>query len=60
LLYGTDNLGTLGEEELNEYALNFMTSEGLDLIFRHVPESRLFIQTLALGRIIGHEDSENQ
>jgi hypothetical protein len=46
LLYKNENPR---DEEVQEQALNFITSESIDLIFRDLPESRLFIQTLSLG-----------
>ena len=48
-LYATEDI--LSEEQFKEKALDRITAESIDLIFRHVPESRIFIQTLlALGR----------
>ncbi|AHJ30034.1 hypothetical protein PN465_19910 [Nodularia spumigena CS-584] len=50
LLYGTKNLQTLREEDLQSKALDFITMESIGRIFYHVPESRTFIQTLSLGK----------
>jgi len=52
MLYGTDNLATLREEDFKEKALDFITCESIGKIFREVPESRSFIQTLSFGRNI--------
>jgi hypothetical protein len=46
LLYKTENPR---DEEVQEQALNFITPESIDLIFRDLPESRMFIKTLSLG-----------
>lgn len=50
LLYGTTELQTLREEEFARKALDFITSESIGKIFQHVPESRIFIQTLSLAK----------
>ncbi|MFM7405542.1 MAG: hypothetical protein ACKO3K_02435 [Cuspidothrix sp.] len=52
LLYGTTELQTLREEELKKNALDFINSESIGRIFQNVPESRIFIQTLSLGKYI--------
>jgi hypothetical protein len=46
-LYGTTNLSTITEAELKEKALDFITPDSIELIYRDVPESRIFIQTLS-------------
>jgi hypothetical protein len=51
LLYGTDDLATLSEEELKEKALDFITSDSIQRIFSCVPESRIFIQMLSFGKV---------
>jgi len=60
LLYGTTNLATLNNEDLKEKALDFINPESINRIFQCVPESRLFIQNLSLGKIIAGncEDTE--
>jgi hypothetical protein len=50
ILYGTDNLATLREEDLKDKALDFITPETIGKIFQNVPESRTFIQTLSFGK----------
>jgi predicted ATP-dependent Lon-type protease len=40
-------LRKLGENEFQEQALDFITPESINDIFKAVPESRLFIQTLS-------------
>lgn len=52
ILYGTDNLAMLRDEDLREKALDFITYESIGKIFQSVPESRTFIQTLSFGRNI--------
>jgi hypothetical protein len=47
LLYGKTDLRKLGENEFQEQALDFITPESINDIFKAVPESRLFIQTLS-------------
>ncbi len=51
LLYGTDDLATLSEEELKEKALDFITPDSIQRIFSCVPESRIFIQMLSFGKV---------
>ncbi|OCR01783.1 hypothetical protein BCD67_13745 [Oscillatoriales cyanobacterium USR001] len=50
LLYGTDNLGQLRDEDFEKKALNYITPKSVERIFSSVPESRLFIQMLSLGK----------
>lgn len=50
ILYGTDNLRTLEDGDLQEKALKFINRESINLVFRHIPEARLFIQTLSFSR----------
>jgi hypothetical protein len=51
LIYGTDNLNTLHSGALEEKALHVITRETLELIFKRLPESRIFLQTLSLSRV---------
>ncbi len=50
LLYGTDDLRRLRDQDFEEKALNYITPDSVDRIFSYVPESRLFIQMLSLGK----------
>ena len=59
MLYNTTNLATISPEDFEELALRHITLDGINLIFKQVPESRLFINFLsAIGRN-GHSDNEN-
>lgn len=51
ILYGTTNLATINQETLQTQALNFITSDTIHKIFECVPESRIFLQILSLGKI---------
>ena len=51
LLYGTTNLQEIRFEEFEEKALNYITPESVGRIFSYVPESRLLIQMLSLGKL---------
>ncbi len=46
-LYQTDNLSTITPEQLETKALKFINSTTIKNIYGHVPEIRLFIQTLS-------------
>lgn len=46
LLYTTEHPQ---DEEIEKYALNYITPDNIDIIFKDLPESRVFIQTLSLG-----------
>jgi len=46
-LYGVDDLRHLREEELKQKALDFITPAACKAIYRHIPESRIFLRTLA-------------
>lgn len=48
VLYGTTHFS---EEDLEEKALNFITSDTVDRIFHQLPESRLFIRYLSFGKL---------
>lgn len=58
LLYGTDDLATLSQEELQEKALDFITPESIQRIFSCVPESRIFIQMLSFGKVNLEQNNE--
>ncbi|MDQ1318757.1 MAG: hypothetical protein QG588_2419, partial [Candidatus Poribacteria bacterium] len=47
MVYHTENLNTLQDEDLNERALKYITSDSINLIFKHIPESRPFINFLS-------------
>ena len=47
MVYNTENLNTLQDEDLNERALKYITSDSVNLIFKHIPESRPFINLLS-------------
>jgi len=47
MLYNTRNLKTLQDEDLNELALKYITSDSVNLIFKNIPESRPFINLLS-------------
>lgn len=51
MIYNASNLSTLSDKDLEDKALNFMTLEGIEKIFNHVPESRHFIKVLSACRI---------
>lgn len=51
LLYGTDDLRMLRDQDFEEKALNYITRESIDRIFSYVPESRLLIQMLSLANL---------
>lgn len=56
MLYDTTNLATIPPEDFEELALRHITLNGINLIFKRVPESRFFINFLsAIGRN-GHSD----
>ena len=46
-LYGTDEIRQLSEKDLADKALKYLDEQGIQNIFRAVPESRLLIQTLS-------------
>jgi hypothetical protein len=53
LLYDTEDISRLKTDELRQKALDPITPESIVSIFRHVPELRIFIQTvLALAKPI--------
>jgi hypothetical protein len=52
LIYGTTELQTISDEDFKKKALDFINSESIGRIFRNVPESRNFMQTLSLGKYI--------
>lgn len=56
-LYGTAELRDLQDGEFQEKALNFMDMNGIESMFRYLPESRTFIQSLFLIRGSGQEPS---
>ncbi|GET35431.1 hypothetical protein [Microseira wollei] len=58
LLYGTDDLATLREEELQEKALDFITPDSIQRIFSCLPESRIFIQMLSFGKVTLEQNYE--
>lgn len=45
-LYGTDDLSCLDEEMFQKKASDIITAESCKAIYKHVPESRLFLHTL--------------
>jgi hypothetical protein len=47
MLYGTDNLGQVSEEDLKKKALDYLNEAGIQKIYQHIPESRVLIQTLS-------------
>jgi hypothetical protein len=46
LLYGTEEMSRLRADDLKKKVLDFITLDSINSIFRHIPESRIFIQTL--------------
>jgi hypothetical protein len=51
MLYDTDNLRTIPPEDFEDLALKHITPDSINLIFKHIPESRPFINFLsALAR----------
>lgn len=50
ILYGTTNLATLRDSDLEEKALKFITPRTINTIFQRLPESRLLIQHLSFAR----------
>jgi len=52
MLYGTDNLRTITPEDFEDKALKHITPDSINVIFKHIPESRPFINFLsAIARI---------
>ena len=47
MLYGTDNLQQVSEEDLNKKALDYLNEGGIQKIYQNLPESRGLIQTLS-------------
>jgi len=50
-LYGTTKLWELSEGEFEEKALAYLTIDGINAIYKHIPEIRFFFQSLSWGRI---------
>ena len=46
-IYGTDDLRSLPDGKFEKEALDYITPEGIRLIYQYVPESRLFLQMLS-------------
>ncbi|MDM8551322.1 hypothetical protein QUF72_14655 [Desulfobacterales bacterium HSG2] len=51
VLYGTTDLSTLRDEEFEEKALKYITPENINSIFKKIPESRILIQSLSIGKM---------
>jgi len=49
-IYGTDDLRSLPDVKFEREALDYITPEGISAIYRHVPESRLFLQMLSWAK----------
>lgn len=49
-IYGTDVLYSLTDGKFEREALDYITPEGIRLIYQYVPESRLFLQMLSWAK----------
>lgn len=49
-LYGVDNLHYLRRGEFEQKALNFIAPGACESIYKHIPESRIFLRTLCWNR----------
>jgi hypothetical protein len=47
MLYGNDNLRTIPPKDFEDLALKHITPDSINLIFKHIPESRPFINFLS-------------
>lgn len=51
-LYGVEDLRHLRDEELKEKALDFITPDAFKAVYRHIPESRIFLRTLLWNQVL--------